>query len=73
MAGVPIKTVQDLMGHKTIQMTARYAHLSPDYLQNAVEMIVGANSHQTATGTHRKRTATRTATDTKKATGSGGR
>lgn len=28
MAGVPIKTVQDLMGHKTIQMTARYAHLS---------------------------------------------
>jgi hypothetical protein len=27
------------MGHKTIQMTARYAHLSPDHLKNAVEMI----------------------------------
>ena len=26
MAGVPLKTAQDLMGHKTIQMTARYAH-----------------------------------------------
>lgn len=40
MAGVPLKTVQELMGHKTIQMTARYAHLAPEYLRNAVEMIV---------------------------------
>lgn len=39
MAGVPLKTVQELMGHKTIQMTARYAHLAPEYLRNAVEMI----------------------------------
>jgi len=39
MAGVPLKSVQELMGHKTIQMTARYAHLAPEYLRNAVEMI----------------------------------
>jgi site-specific recombinase XerD len=39
MAGVPLKTVQELMGHKTIQMTAGYAHLAPEYLRNAVEMI----------------------------------
>ncbi len=39
MAGVPLKTVQELMGHKTIQRTARYAHLPPGHLQNAVELL----------------------------------
>ena len=29
MAGVDIRTVQELMGHSTITMTMRYAHLSP--------------------------------------------
>jgi len=29
MAGVGLKEVQELMGHKTITMTARYAHLAP--------------------------------------------
>jgi hypothetical protein len=29
MAGVDLKTVQELMGHKTISMTARYARLAP--------------------------------------------
>ena len=28
--GVPLKAVQELMGHATIEMTMRYAHLSPD-------------------------------------------
>ena len=68
MAGVPLKTVQELMGHKTIQMTARYAHLSPGHLQNAVELLSGKNSHQTATGQHTKPTAIRTATRLKKVT-----
>ena len=31
MAGVDLKTVQELMGHKTIAMTARYAHLAPTH------------------------------------------
>ena len=66
MAGVPLKTVQELMGHKTIQMTARYAHLSPGHLQNAVELL-GENSYGTATGNHAKPTATRTATRPRKA------
>jgi site-specific recombinase XerD len=40
MAGVPLKTVQELMGHKTIAMTARYAHLSPGHKKEALERLV---------------------------------
>jgi integrase len=39
MAGVPLKTIQILAGHKTISITARYAHLAPNTLHAAVEMI----------------------------------
>ena len=37
MQGTDFKTVQELMGHKTIQMTLRYSHLSPDHKRRAVE------------------------------------
>lgn len=40
MAGVDLKTVQELMGHKTIAMTARYAHLAPGHKLNALERLV---------------------------------
>jgi integrase len=36
MAGVDIRTVQELMGHSTITMTMWYAHLSPAHLRDAV-------------------------------------
>jgi site-specific recombinase XerD len=36
MAGVHLRTVQDLMGHKTAAMTARYAHLAPAHLKTAL-------------------------------------
>lgn len=39
MAGVPLKTIQMLAGHKTISITARYAHLAPNTLHAAVELI----------------------------------
>jgi site-specific recombinase XerD len=39
MAGVDIRTVQELLGHKTIQMTMRYAHLSQDHKLEAVERL----------------------------------
>ena len=42
MAGVPLKTIQVLAGHKTIAITARYANLAPNTLQTAVEMITDA-------------------------------
>jgi integrase len=39
MSGVDLATVSTLMGHRTIQMTMRYAHLAPDYLAEAVAQI----------------------------------
>jgi site-specific recombinase XerD len=39
MAGVDLGTIQELMGHKSIQMTMRYAHLAPTYQLAAVERL----------------------------------
>jgi integrase len=39
MMGIDIKTVQELMGHKTIEMTLRYSHLSPDHKKKAVDTL----------------------------------
>jgi len=39
MADVDIRTVAELMGHKSIQMTMRYAHLAPEHKLVAVERL----------------------------------
>ncbi len=39
ISGVPIYTIKELMGHKTIAMTERYAHLMPDAKRAAVKNI----------------------------------
>ena len=39
MAGVDLATVKDLLGHKTIQMTLRYSHLSADHKASAVNRL----------------------------------
>src|SRR5262249_1381462 len=39
MAGVDLRTVQELLGHKNILMTMRYAHLSPDHKRMAMETL----------------------------------
>jgi len=39
MAGVDLRMVQELMGHKTISMTLRYAHLSADHKRQAMEIL----------------------------------
>lgn len=39
MAGVPLNTVRELLGHADIKMTLRYAHLAPDSKAAAVELI----------------------------------
>ncbi|MGH9473382.1 MAG: tyrosine-type recombinase/integrase [Terriglobales bacterium] len=39
MAGVDLRTVRELLGHRTIQMTVRYAHLAPQHTLEAVERL----------------------------------
>jgi hypothetical protein len=36
---VPLKAVQELLGHSTIQMTMRYAHLAPEVARDAVNLL----------------------------------
>ncbi len=40
MAGVDLLTISELLGHRTIQMTKRYAHLAPAHNQAAVDRLV---------------------------------
>jgi len=60
MAGVDLRTVQELMGHKTLAMTLRYSHLSLGHQLDAVQRL-NAAAHRvvtpevTPTLRHRKR------------------
>lgn len=44
MAGVDLYTVKELMGHKTLTMTMRYAHLAPQKFTAAIAVL---NNHAT--------------------------
>ncbi|MBU4487933.1 MAG: tyrosine-type recombinase/integrase [Candidatus Omnitrophica bacterium] len=39
MLGIDLKTVQELLGHKSFSMTLRYSHLSPDHKDRAVDIL----------------------------------
>jgi len=39
MAGVDLRTVQELAGHEDIKMTVRYAHLAPAHKLAAVDRL----------------------------------
>jgi integrase len=70
MAGVDILTIAELMGHKRIQMTMRYAHLAPAHSQAAVDRLVSfqaPQASQEAEGTPAEPTATTSATELKSA------
>jgi len=64
MAGVDLRTVQELMGHKQICMTVRYAHLSPDHTLAAVQRLAQARPPaRPAAAQQQTRTDTTTDTD----------
>jgi integrase len=56
MAGVDLTTIKELLGHKTIAMTMRYAHLAPSHKVRAVDMLDETlNDKSTAQLLHNKR------------------
>jgi len=67
MAGASLRDIAEAMGHKTIQMTMRYAHLAPAHQLSVVDLLVPppaepqAEEHM-ADGTREKPGATTSAT-----------
>ena len=49
MAGVDIKTVQELLGHATLTMTMKYTHLAPDHRLKAIRILDSALQTDTKT------------------------
>ncbi len=41
MQGIPLYTTKEIMGHHSITMTERYAHLTPDTLREAMQALKG--------------------------------
>ncbi len=57
MAGAPLRDVQEFLGHKSIQMTCRYAHLAPEHKLDVVRLLDGWNGAESGV-----QTGTRTGT-----------
>jgi Phage integrase family len=52
MRGVTLKELQELLGHASLAMTMRYAHLAPEHLRTAVARLEGLTSKPTQKITH---------------------
>ena len=50
MKGGSLKDVQELLGHKTMTMTLRYAHLSQEHKKKAVNLLNGLTSRKKVDG-----------------------
>jgi hypothetical protein len=49
MRGVTLKELQELLGHASLAMTMRYAHLAPEHLRSAVSRLEGFTSSSQTT------------------------
>jgi hypothetical protein len=49
MNGASLKYIQELLGHKNIEMTLRYAHLSQEHKRRAVNLLNGLTTLQNET------------------------
>jgi len=47
MKGVDPRTVQEYLGHSTIQVTERYSHLSKSHKREAIEVLCFARQRET--------------------------
>jgi integrase len=52
MRGVPLTTVQTLLGHSNITTTMRYAHVAPSTLRTAIDMLSPKKMIETDFGHH---------------------
>jgi integrase len=41
MQGVPMRVIQGILGHSTVNMTERYSHLAPEVMEKAMEETFG--------------------------------
>ena len=47
MRGASIKEVQEILGHKNLTMTVRYAHLTQEHKKKAVNLLKGLTAPTT--------------------------
>ena len=62
MKEVGLRSVQDLMGHKTVSQTVRYSHLAPKHQLDAVEKLVAGVVTQASEGSTANNSSTTTST-----------
>ena len=50
--GVDLRTVSEVMNHRTYQMTLRYSHLAPEHEASALDRLVVSTQHPISTSTN---------------------